>query len=1115
MVDIKPYLEDDEGGDENWIPLNPRTSLQSSEHSDSAGAAAAVENVMMDNSGEEGAAKNDFPLTVDSEDDDEDEGWQKLSSSLTITEHRPQAAAAAPTISSLLDFLPALSSITKVTTVPTSEENDGVDSESEENIVWRRPNALDDTEIKHFKSDRERSVDVFEEYNDDKISINATDDNNALRRQRSIPSNKSQRCAKEDTSFSDGNNEESTRKLQEHPEQQQRRPQQQQRSPPSTRIKSKLQEKFIHDPLRSLPYHFLRNFFLEAKHQLTFAWKCYFINDDGNGSNDMTSIDTGVLAALILYSIIGLFGLGLILHGVYQIGLAILSTLLWSMEASVKTTRDGMCASIYTTLTLGVVIWLALRIKSRKWFEATFRCPTISTALPVVVAFTSPSVYEVFIIGLSVRTILSVCKTGLMTIGSQSVSSTIAVVIIAAAFSNFLVMNIVSWTELENEKNNIHSAQIKEKHFVECRHKTLRRMQTYPHECHALGIVTLAALSVALVLVRDGVFIFCSLRLVRICLSIGIGIFVLERLWDSILEAIAAKGNRGAAIRMSLRQISTKAMKTSLLDLSTSALWSKDDTGNVVLGILSEEDSELRYAILGWILDRWAATSNDQPAATANDPPPEENSPLNEPFPVEETKSSGVAENHPSRSDSALHAHRDDTKFDTKHDNNKSSTEAEFRSCSESDFRANDRRRPSNSSYQSLQSVITKLDADEALIPTINRYREWVYSLQPDLNLAFCVAMWKQSPAIAVFGLAIIWAVGRSVAQVIVFYTLGSTSADNIGNFHFVCIIAGALWPLLLIEYFSLCRWWTKHFKDQDEIPDSVIIMLESEEFSPKIFFYPIALATDTSALFLRVWKLLLESISFLESSVPAVRCATVACCTADLAVDTLCLVDLAFEVQKRGLIGGIGMLMWDAFNHHLKEELKQRRSTEGGDTNQHDGLDSKYTGAVINSARNIGKISQNIEGLMSSQKKDREGMKEKDAAVKSEDNCKQGGVAGEESSESPGNTNTDSSARNDDCLAEVSTDSFSHTQDDANEKEESRVQNEGGSTCAETKQTCIQEAESEVKMEQEKEGENLMPVLIGGGLAVLGALVGGITVAAVSNNKNDEKRRSRDADSR
>lgn len=203
-------------------------------------------------------------------------------------------------------------------------------------------------------------------------------------------------------------------------------------------------------------------------------------------------------------------------------------------------------------------------------------------------------------------------------------------------------------------------------------------------------------------------------------------------------------------------------------------------------------------------------------------------------------------------------------------------------------------------------------------------------------------------------------------------------------------------------------------------------------------------------------------------------------------------------------------MLISDAFNHHLKEELRQRRSNEGGVTDQHDELDSKYTGAVINSARNIGKISQNIGGLMSS-KKDHEDTKEKEEAGKSNGNDKAGRVTKEDSLE------TSSSAKNNDEVPDVSAEERNYLvssahQDDVKEREASPLQSEHDIASEETKRTT-QEAESEVMTEQKKEGENLMPVLIGGGLTVLGALIGGITMAA-ANNKNDEKRRDSDSDS-
>jgi hypothetical protein len=1115
MVEIKPYIEDDDGGE--WIPLFPNTSMQSTEQSDSV-AAVAAKNIIVDSSDVEGSTKSLPKTTVESEDDD-DEGWQKLSTSRVIsTEHQSQAVAA-PTVSSLMDFIPSLSSITKVTTViPTSDEMDDADSESDENIKWRRPDALDDTEIKDFRREREVSS-IFEDYDDDKISSMKIDVNED--QQRSIPI-KSDHIAKEEDNTSSsssigqelitirkqqerGQTQQSSPRVQEQQYQQQ---QYQQRPPPSTRIKSKLQEKFIHDPLRSLPFHFLHNFFLEAKHQLTFAWKCYFLNNDNgeNGSNE-TTLDTGALAAMILYFIVGLFAVGLIWSGIYDIGLVMLSTLISSMEASVKTSCDGMRTSIYKTLILGTVIWLMSRGKSREWFEVTFRFPTLSNVIPVVVAVTSPSIYEVFVIGFSIQVILSVCMAGLTGAGCPPGMPTVVVVVIAAAISVFLVMNMVCWSELENEVDN-DSAEIKQpsprNSFVG---KQIHRVMTHSHECHALGIVTLAGLSIALIILRDG----SSLRVLRIVLSIGTGIFVLERLWDSILEAIAIKSDRRAASGMSWRHISRRAVKQSLLDLSKSALWSKDDAGNVILGILSEEDSELRYAILGWILNRWSATSNDQPAegwgttATADDQSADDSSPLNEASSSPDEKKTSKS----SHSESVPGARSGDEKVDMKDDNNDCDNTEEFRVHCESDFRNNDCRQPSNSSYQSLQSVITRLDADETLIPTIDRYSEWVYSLRPNPNVAFCVAMWKQCPAMFVFGVTFIWFVGRSFLQVILFYTLGSTSRGVIGNFECMCIIVGVLWPLLLIEYFLLSQWWKAHFKDREDIPDSVMILLESEDLSPQLFFYPIALATDSSALFLRVWHLLLESITFLESSVPAVRCATVAACTADLAADTLCLVDLALEVQRRGLVGGVGMLIWDAFNHHLKEELQQRRGNEEGvdtDTNQDEELDSKYTGAVINSARNLGKISQNIGGLMNS-KKDVDGKQEKEASIKSDDNSKTGKSA-EEISEGK-----------DDRAQEVSneerelgsTHDDDHDDEGVTKTEASSSQSEGNITGQEIKQPS-QEAESGVKIEQKEDGKNLIPILVGGGLAVVGAFIGGVTVAA-ANKKNDEKQRSRDSD--
>jgi len=365
------------------------------------------------------------------------------------------------------------------------------------------------------------------------------------------------------------------------------------------------------------------------------------------------------------------------------------------------------------------------------------------------------------------------------------------------------------------------------------------------------------------------------------------------------------------------------------------------------------------------------------------------------------------------------------------------------------------------------------------------------------------VAVSKLCPAMVIFVLVTIWSVGRSILATFVFYTLGSSSIDNMGKFWFVCIVAAVLWPLILIEYSSISRWWARHFKDE-KVPDAVIIMLGGDDLSPKLFFCPVALVTDTSALFLRLWKLLLESISFLESSIPVVRYATVACATADLAGDTLCLVDMAFEVQKRGLLGGVGMIIWDAFNHHLKEELHQRRTNDEGESVQHDDddLGGKYTSAVISSARNIGKISQNVGCLMSSQK-----------GHESSDDTGSGesvGVGKEESLEGPVQEMTISSDENQDKLEtkeERETVSCSSRKDVLEEDESYTRPSEGVEGDRASVESSSSEKEETESMIEEKKGDNVAPVLIGGGL-LFGAIVGGLAVAA--NSKNDEKKHSR-----
>ena len=118
--------------------------------------------------------------------------------------------------------------------------------------------------------------------------------------------------------------------------------------------------------------------------------------------------------------------------------------------------------------------------------------------------------------------------------------------------------------------------------------------------------------------------------------------------------------------------------------------------------------------------------------------------------------------------------------------------------------------------YLSLHGVISKLDADETLIPTIERYRAWVYSIPPTRNAAMCVALWKMCPATSVFAVALLWYVGWSFVGGLCTCFLRCVRtpsqisiATNDGGYKMLCFILTVLSPVILLEYHRVQIWWT------------------------------------------------------------------------------------------------------------------------------------------------------------------------------------------------------------------------------------------------------------------------------------------------------------------
>ena len=537
--------------------------------------------------------------------------------------------------------------------------------------------------------------------------------------------------------------------------------------------------------------------------------------------------------------------------------------------------------------------------------------------------------------------------------------------------------------------------------------ETCGRIRRHVFACHAISVLALAALSASLVLIRAllGYFreegmnvIFAMGTATRHIVYIALGIFILVSLWNSTIEAVATTGGNCGMI--SFGEISRFALKRSIVEVSSNAVWSTDDTGSGLLGILSDDDGALRYAVLEWIVDRWTAAS----------PAPSERS-----VPSERTASSHPDDDDPLPA-AAMGGKENDSKngptSNTFHDGNRPSsdpgppwgrTASDGSNTAANGGTAAGDRQSGIPSYQSLHRVIAKLDADESLIPTIERYRQWVYSLPPSHNAAMCVALWKMCPATAVFAGAVLWCVARSVIGRSLACLLwcvrssprfASTTTNDNG-----CTILGfvivVLSPVMLLEYHRVQMWWTRtanYVRSMEVEAQSSDGRIMQRDLAMNLMTADLAefasqrvananFLVDTSSLLLRVWLLLVESTSVLEAAVPVVRCATITCAAADLTADTMSLVDLALEVKKRGVVCGIGMIVWDFFCYHLSRELEQRKREADGDSRStdqarkghHDDggeeLGGQYTGAAVSAVANFGKLSHNLSCLMEKKK--------------------------------------------------------------------------------------------------------------------------------------------------
>jgi hypothetical protein len=335
-------------------------------------------------------------------------------------------------------------------------------------------------------------------------------------------------------------------------------------------------------------------------------------------------------------------------------------------------------------------------------------------------------------------------------------------------------------------------------------------------------------------------------------------------------------------------------------------------------------------------------------------------------------------------------------------------------------------------------------------------------------------------------------------------------------------IVVTVVSPILFLEYQRVRQWWAKttcHLKrieygeqasNESMQRDLVMILLRADagDIPSSQPALNVNFLIDTSSLLLRIWLLLLESIALLESSIPAVRCATVAVAAADLTSNSICLVDLALEVKKRGLLGGVGLVIWDAFNYQLSKELQQRKhDTNDASSNQsrgrraeehEDDLGGQYTSSVLSAVGNVRKMSHNISCLMEQPKSEHDNA---ESNAKGEDEVEPS-ITEDNKTETPD--------RATDVGKEVTSDEVDIEED--SERALSSTSREAGHTPSnDNKGAHISGSQVEGIVHQEKsehdQNDNkggLIAALIGGA-----TLIGGVAVAAVvANNSHDHDKK-------
>lgn len=1134
MVDIIPYTEDDED-ESTWIPLSPPSP--SSEPTAFQTHATEPQEIQ------------------------------------TPSHHSQLLAAASAVITGQSNPLLEQTILSHLTTAPPVQEKEEYASEDDGRIVWRHADELKEEKLlfrrnegSHNARSSHHDDDASSSHNACSSSYNAlgySSGNNTQRQRQHDPPSRNTTAQPNNTT--QPNNSTTATQLITYRQQAQ----------------TKLSQTLLYHPMRSLPFILLCNLYTQSKFELYTCWNEYLTTIQNEGGS-------AVFAPIIFYLTLMLLGILLIGVGVVKIAhVAIVSSVKFAVSSMKMMIWGavGLSSQLAAILSIVMVILgiltciLVFRVQRRKDKDEDAPWTVdFGTWIPGVIALGSNSVYELVVILYSIQAFrTTVSSRNEMYEFQLEEEECVAVqdVPIYSAFSWLMVFGmavaVIALTAAGVAAFSAHlDAQIEtsDSMMTDSKHgkassadalsgQSISRIKRHLNACHTLSIAILALSAVSFLLIRaiylyfggDLLYYISGLGSIGfhlVCIVVGVALVT----WAGKLavnELPTARDNDDG--RTVYQRIARNALKESIIDITTNAVWSNVSG---LSGVLSEEDGILRLAVLEWLVDRWTLSSgtSEQPSASSQS----------------EQEQSDTAQQSTQQSTTTSHAESNNA--DPTSSANQANTNASSTQQASTGTSINIDILKALPSYQSLEEVISKLDADESLIPAIDSYRTWIYSLPPSRNVAMAVSFWKMCPGMTAMILILTWSRLMGLKEAITSMVYSQLLADQCGissisSRNHLWITTLMLTPLMYLEYLRVRRWWARVFYNISEmqsddrrnstVPDSLAIMLQYDyDETSASLSGSIMNISALNKLILHTWNLLLESIAILESSIPVVRCATVACAAANLTNDAACLVDLAVEIKHRGLFAGIGILLVDAFSHHLQEELRRRReeSNDGVSTNDRassivDELGGKYTSSIIKSVGHASKIVHNLSKLRVDNKDQRDQSNQPDAETANNDSdtgddteeseqVNSTAAAETESGETVTDSTVDHSDKIRDELASSDAPSYPketqqsrnpssrHTAGSAIVEESSSEKSAAGNTLS-TKETSEviaaaagqispeyhSEAAEAVTLieEQEEQTDGGLPMWLGGGLAVVGAVVGGLAVAAATGSKKEDKK--------